>query len=126
MHPQSDISAFVELPDGKVVSGTESGSLLLWEGNFIKCRFVQISGALCHQGEVTHVSLDRKERIVITAGLDGVIRCWDFDAMDTAEVDAGAVCVCCSHVYVVGVCVYVPFYNGSLVERRTDLYTLPE
>ena len=34
----SDIEAFVELPDGKVVSGSETGHLLLWEGNFVKCR----------------------------------------------------------------------------------------
>jgi hypothetical protein len=32
----SDIAAFVELPDGKVLTGTESGALLLWEGNFIR------------------------------------------------------------------------------------------
>jgi WD40 repeat protein len=70
------------------VSGTESGSLLLWEGNFIKCKFVLVSGGSCHEGEVTHVSLDRQERVLITAGMDGVIRMWDFDAIDTAEVDA--------------------------------------
>ena len=37
----SDIAAFIELPDGKVISGSENGALLLWEGNFIKCRFVR-------------------------------------------------------------------------------------
>ena len=48
----SDIAAFVEFPDGKVISGTENGSLLLWEGNFIKCRFVREGGRPCHDGEV--------------------------------------------------------------------------
>lgn len=33
----SDISGFAELPDKKVLSGTESGRLLLWDGNIIKC-----------------------------------------------------------------------------------------
>lgn len=84
----SDIAAFAELPDGKVVSGTESGSLLLWEGNFIKCRFTQVGGNLCHRGEICYVDLDRKERCLITAGLDGFIRWWDFDAIDSAEVDS--------------------------------------
>ena len=84
----SDIQAFVELPDGKVVSGTETGSLLLWEGNFIKCRFVQVSGRPCHAGEVTYVELDRKEKCVITASDDGFIRWWDFNAIDAAEVDS--------------------------------------
>ena len=64
----SDIAAFVEFPDGKVVSGTETGSLLLWEGNFIKCRFVRPGGAPCHDGEVTYVELDRVDRRVCTAG----------------------------------------------------------
>lgn len=84
----SDISAFIELPDGKVISGTETGSLLCWEGNFIKCRFIMVGGKSCHTGDVTFVEFDRKERCVITASLDGYIRWWSFDAIDTAEVDA--------------------------------------
>lgn len=32
----SDVAVFVELPDGKVLSGSEAGDLLLWEGGFIK------------------------------------------------------------------------------------------
>lgn len=32
----SDVAAWVELPDGKVLSGSEAGDLLLWEGGFIK------------------------------------------------------------------------------------------
>lgn len=39
----SDVAAFVELPDGKVLSGSEAGDLLLWEGGLIKaviCRWV--------------------------------------------------------------------------------------
>lgn len=84
----SDIAAFVECPDGKVVSGTECGSLLLWEGNFIKCRFVRPGGESCHDGYITYVDLDREERKIITAGTDGYIRWWHFDTIDTAEVDS--------------------------------------
>lgn len=32
----SDVAAWVELPDGKVLSGSEAGDLLLWEGGLIK------------------------------------------------------------------------------------------
>ena len=32
----SDVVAAFEFPDGKVLSSTEYGSLLLWEGNLIK------------------------------------------------------------------------------------------
>ena len=84
----SDIDNFVELPDGKVVSGTESGSLLLWEGNFIKCRFVQTGGLPCHTGNVTYVEFDKAEKVVITAAVDGFIRWWDFTLIDSAEVDS--------------------------------------
>jgi WD40 repeat protein len=84
----SDVAAFVELPDGKVVSGTESGSLLLWEGNFIKARFVRGEGRLCHDGEVTYVEFDREDKRLATAGKDGYIRWWDFHTVDSAEVDA--------------------------------------
>ena len=84
----SDIDNFVELPDGKVVSGTESGALLLWEGNFIKCRFVQQGGVPCHTGNVTYVEFDKEEKAVVTASVDGFIRWWDFAAIDAAEVDS--------------------------------------
>lgn len=38
----SDISAFITLADGKAVSGSENGSLLLWEGNLVKCELARI------------------------------------------------------------------------------------
>jgi cilia- and flagella-associated protein 44 len=84
----TDISAFVEFPDGKVCSGTENGSLLIWEGNFIKCRFVRKDGLLCHDGEVTSVELDRDQNCLVTAGHDGYIRWWCVKEIDSAEVDA--------------------------------------
>jgi len=33
----SDVLAFYIYPDGKVITGTEYGKMLLWEGNLIKC-----------------------------------------------------------------------------------------
>ena len=84
----SDIGAFVELPDGKVVSGANNGSLLLWEDNFIKCRYVRPGGLPCHDGEVTYVGLDRDERKLITASVDGYIRWWNVDIIETSEVDS--------------------------------------
>jgi len=32
----SDVFGFAEFPDGKVVCGTEYGTLILWEGNNVK------------------------------------------------------------------------------------------
>jgi hypothetical protein len=34
----SDVAAFVEMPDGKVLSGAETGELLMWDGGLIKVR----------------------------------------------------------------------------------------
>ena len=84
----TDIAAFVEFPDGKVCSGTENGSLLLWEGNFIKCRLVRKDGNHCHDGEITSVELDRNQNSLITAGNDGYIRWWCVKEIDSAEVDS--------------------------------------
>jgi len=36
----SDVSAFYELPDGKVVSGTDYGTLIVWEGQFVKAHLL--------------------------------------------------------------------------------------
>ena len=84
----SDVAAFVELPDGKVISGTETGALLLWEGNFIKCRFTRAGGELCHSSEVTSIELDRENGFIVSAGADGRICWWKFVDIDTAEVDS--------------------------------------
>lgn len=67
----SDIHAFAQLPDGKVMSGSESGRLLLWEGNFIKLTCERMDGSMCHDGVITCCILDRKAKLFVTAGHDG-------------------------------------------------------
>ena len=42
------VAAYVELPDGKVLSGTEWGNLLLWDGGFIKVEISRKNKKLCH------------------------------------------------------------------------------
>ncbi|XP_019642802.1 PREDICTED: cilia- and flagella-associated protein 44-like isoform X3 [Branchiostoma belcheri] len=79
----SDIEGYVELPDGKVLSGTEWGSLLLWEGGLIKVEIVRKGKKPCHQGEVEQLVMDEGE--LITIGADGCVRVWDFETIDTAD-----------------------------------------
>jgi len=88
----SDVDDFAEMPDGKVLSGTESGALLVWEGPFIKYRLVRPGGRRCHAGAITSVHLIKdpatgKGVAFATGGTDGKICWWDFKAVDEAEID---------------------------------------
>nr|XP_026648670.1 cilia- and flagella-associated protein 44 isoform X3 [Zonotrichia albicollis] len=79
----SDIVGFVELPDGKVVSGTEWGNLLLWEGGLIKVELCQAGHKPCHEGPISQLIFDEGD--LYSVGKDGVIRMWNFEIVDTAD-----------------------------------------
>nr|XP_006820617.1 PREDICTED: WD repeat-containing protein 52-like [Saccoglossus kowalevskii] len=79
----SDIEGFVELPDGKVLSGTEWGNMLLWDGALIKVQVCRKNKKPCHNGSIEQFVMDEGE--LITLGADGYIRVWDFETIDTAD-----------------------------------------
>ncbi|CAG2237888.1 CFAP44 [Mytilus edulis] len=79
----TDIEGYVELPDGKVLSGAEWGNMLLWEGGLIKVEITRKGKKPCHQGPIEQILLDEGE--LITVGSDGCIRVWDFESIDTAD-----------------------------------------
>ncbi|XP_046281212.1 cilia- and flagella-associated protein 44 isoform X1 [Marmota monax] len=79
----TDIEGYMELPDGKVLSGSEWGNLLLWEASLIKVELCRSGMKPCHHGPINQITLDEGE--VITAGSDGCIRIWDFETIDTAD-----------------------------------------
>ncbi|KAJ1560405.1 Cilia- and flagella-associated protein 44, partial [Cladochytrium tenue] len=79
----TDIAAFLQLPDGKVLSSTETGNLLLWDGGFIKCELSEKGRKPCHDGRVEQIMMVENE--VYTAGEDGFVRVWDFETIDNAE-----------------------------------------
>lgn len=93
-----------------MISGTDSGSLLLWEGNFIKYRLVRPGGALCHEGAVSSVLLLRdpsgsgRGAQVVSGGADGKLCWWDFKTIDEVR-RRGCACVCMC------VCARVPSMN---------------
>ena len=87
----SDISAYLELPDGKVLSGSEAGNLLLWDGGLVKVE-IRTSAGPCHAGMVEVLFMHEGE--VVSGGADGVLRFWAFAQIDVAEpVDDEPVCV---------------------------------
>ncbi|XP_012720586.2 cilia- and flagella-associated protein 44 [Fundulus heteroclitus] len=79
----TDIEGFVELPDGKVVSGTEWGNLLLWEGNTIRVEICRKERRRCHIGMVQPFTLEDGQ--LMTFGADGAIRAWDFERINTSS-----------------------------------------
>ena len=66
------LSGYVELPDGKVLSGSEWGNMLLWDGDLIKCELTSTENSNCHKGQVQEIFLDEGE--LITAGSDGSVK----------------------------------------------------
>ncbi|XP_060756826.1 cilia- and flagella-associated protein 44-like [Neoarius graeffei] len=81
--PLTDIDGYVELPDGKVISGSEWGNMLLWDGDLIKVELRRKDGRNCHAGPIHQFALDEGE--LITVGADGAVRTWDFETIDTAD-----------------------------------------
>ena len=80
----SDINSFIQLPDGKVLSGTETGLLLLWEGGAIKCEIAIKGESVCHRGAIDVILLEDTE--VLTGGDDGYVRLWDLESIDRADL----------------------------------------
>ncbi|XP_004675512.1 PREDICTED: cilia- and flagella-associated protein 44 [Condylura cristata] len=79
----TDIEGYMELPDGKVLSGSEWGNMLVWEAGLIKVELCRVARKSCHHGPINQIMLDEGE--VITVGSDGWIRIWDFETIDTAD-----------------------------------------
>ena len=100
----SDITCFSFLDDGKVLTGSESGSLLLWEGNFIKLEFrirnelneesntdTSSSLDLPHNGAILVVQRVKKgnqsvSEFFITSARDHKIKFWNYIDVEEADI----------------------------------------
>lgn len=67
------MSGYHELPDGKVLSGTEQGTLILWEGQLVKAHLVLdvAKKTPLHKGAIEVVLFEDDH--FITAGTDGKV-----------------------------------------------------
>lgn len=70
----SDVIACYHFPDGKVLSSTEYGNLILWEGNLIKCVLFLEPDVPLHKESIEVIFVE--DEYIITAGQDGYIRYW--------------------------------------------------
>lgn len=77
--------AFYAFPDGKVLSSTEYGTLLLWEGNFIKCLVNLGPNEPIHKQTIEVIF--RYKEFLVTAGNDGKIKFLSFSELDQCEGD---------------------------------------
>ena len=59
----------------QVVTGTEMGTVLVWDDGLVKCQLKRPGGPdiYCHQGMVEYLVLDEDARTMITAAADGCI-----------------------------------------------------
>jgi len=79
----SDIWSFVELPSGKILSGSEHGDVLMWHTDLIQFQAKPEGDAdkTCHVGNVIYVDILKAakshEQLLISAGSDGFIRFWN-------------------------------------------------
>ncbi|CAK8686101.1 unnamed protein product [Clavelina lepadiformis] len=79
----SDIEGYIQLPDGKVLSGSDWGNFLLWDGGLIKVEICRKNQKPCHVGSVQQLVIDEGE--LITIGVDGYVRVWEMEAIDSAD-----------------------------------------
>jgi KipI family sensor histidine kinase inhibitor len=54
----SDIEGYAELPDGKVLSCSEWGNMLLWDGGLIQTEICRRKNKACHSGPIHQITLD--------------------------------------------------------------------
>jgi WD40 repeat protein len=98
----SDVVGCLDLPDGRVLSGTEYGKLLVWTGVFVTCELVRggttlgsmekdetgkIPRVLPHEGKVEVMMQDHEAEACVSCGDDGWIRWWPMKEIDFAEAD---------------------------------------
>ena len=68
----SDIEGCLELMSTKVVSGTEWGNMLLWDGDLCQLEISRKNGKSCHKGDIQKIIIGEED--VTTIGIDGYIR----------------------------------------------------
>lgn len=81
----SDVDTAYIFPDGKVLSATEYGRLILWEGNVIKVVVGESEEVGCHEGCVESIFLYKD--CIISGGKDGYLKAWKMQELDQAEGD---------------------------------------
>jgi WD40 repeat protein len=68
-----------------VISTTETGRLLVWEGGLIKTEVQRPGGVPIHAGTIDSIVIDEESQQIITGGDDGFVRTWDLAVFADAD-----------------------------------------
>ena len=66
-----------------MLSGSEWGNMLLWDGGLIKVEISKKGRKPCHIGMIEQFFMDEGE--LMTIGADGFVKVWDFESIDNAD-----------------------------------------
>lgn len=78
----SDIYGLYQLEDGKVLSGSDWGNILVWENNAIKYEVFRKNHKTCHAAPITQIIWQDQE--VLTISLDGYVRLWFWQTVESS------------------------------------------
>lgn len=69
----------------QVLSGTESGTILVWDDSLIKAQLKRPGEFMCHDSMIEFIVLNEDIKEMTTAGADGYIKFWNLDVMSTCS-----------------------------------------
>lgn len=78
----SDIYGLYQLEDGKVLSGSDWGNILVWENDSIKYEVFRKNHKTCHQGPITQIICQDQD--VLTISMDGYVRLWFWETVESS------------------------------------------
>ncbi|CAG9858658.1 unnamed protein product [Phyllotreta striolata] len=79
----SDILGVMSMPDEKVISGSDWGNILIWDGGLIALEVLRTGRRPCHDGPIVQFYFEEEE--LWTVSLDGHVKIWWYEKIDTAD-----------------------------------------
>lgn len=79
----SDILAFYSMPDGRVLSGSMWGNLLMWQGGQVEYEVCKKNRKSCHNAAIAQILYENN--CIWTIGRDGWISIWSWESIELAD-----------------------------------------
>ncbi|XP_046388185.1 cilia- and flagella-associated protein 44 [Ischnura elegans] len=93
--PATEIIAILPMPNGMVLTGSEWGNMLLWNGNTIKYEISKRIPKTCHEGPVTMIIYDEESDRLLSVGMDGCVKIWAYGPIHKTEMSEDMFTVGC-------------------------------